>query len=249
MMADFDTAVFLAEQAEAAKEARLEDAAFRRVDERIAKKEEDREEARTETDRLLGVIVATQSLEQAERVRRLEDRLDAQQSAVVDALLDNQRRLDEANERLDGLLEQAYELPDGRKVFKSEDGISVYDADGNQVSDAEIDPDSIPEGHPSWETYQAAREERIALEEERAELTEYQERLDEAEALLQRGDLTQDDFAELDSLLNDNVPDGLRPTLPESDPSHRPAMEHSDYNAAIDVSEFVVPATGMKNGG
>ncbi|MDX8348889.1 hypothetical protein SLH49_12960 [Cognatiyoonia sp. IB215446] len=248
MMADFDTAVYVAEQAEAVREAKLEEAAFRRVDERIAKKEEDREEARADADRLLGVIVATQSLDQVERRRRLEDRLDAHQSAVVDALLDNQRRLDEMNERLDVLLEEAYELPDGRKVFKSEDGISVYDADGNQIDDAEIDPDVIPEGHPSWETYRAAREERITLEEERAELTDYQEKLDEADALIRRGDLAEDDFAELDSLLNDDVPDALRPTLLESDPSYRSAVISSEYDVSLDVSDFVVPATSMKNG-
>ncbi|MEM1163508.1 MAG: hypothetical protein AAGJ28_21455, partial [Pseudomonadota bacterium] len=57
--------------------------------------------------------------------------------------------------RIDALLEGAFIMPDGRRVFKSEDGQRVYDEFGKEVGRDGIDPDLIPDGLPAWESYEA----------------------------------------------------------------------------------------------
>ncbi len=64
--------------------------------------------------------------------RRYE--LDQYDAAIVDALIDNEHALEEAGKHRDKLEANAFELPDGRKVFKTEDGQRVFNANGAQVS-------------------------------------------------------------------------------------------------------------------
>ncbi len=72
--------------------------------------------------------------------------LDAYDAATVDALMENEEHLKAVRQELKILLDQAYVLPDGRRVFKTEDGTRVFDEQGVEVKD--IDPDAIEDWRP-----------------------------------------------------------------------------------------------------
>jgi hypothetical protein len=57
-----------------------------------------------------------------EQIAAFTVRLDTYDTATVEALLANQEALDAVKARIDDLLLKAHTLPDGRRVFKTEDG-------------------------------------------------------------------------------------------------------------------------------
>lgn len=52
--------------------------------------------------------------------------LDTYDTATVIALQENELALEEARQNLNAILLQAYVLPDGRRVFKAEDGMCTH---------------------------------------------------------------------------------------------------------------------------
>lgn len=220
MMADFETALELVRETKASEaKAELEDG-FRRQGERIEKR---KDQVEADQSKPTDVIIAALVLDNpryAARLKQLNTRLETHQSAVIDALLENQERLDKADERLQQLLSEAYVLPDGRRVFKSENGITVIDEYGDGVSADELDPHMIDDRYPTAETWLAAKEHHRKLSAEREELLDYQDRLDQAQQLIDQGDLNEEDFDDLDALMNDDVPNAVRQRLPSLDPAY-----------------------------
>ncbi|WP_187430460.1 hypothetical protein ROLI_006240 [Roseobacter fucihabitans] len=78
----------------------------------------------------------------------------------------------------------------------------------------------IDETHPNWETFHDTLESKRLLSQQRQELIDYQSKLDHAQTLIDQGGLTDDDFAELDDLMTNDVPDAVRSRLPASDPAY-----------------------------
>lgn len=144
---------------------------------------------------------------------RLEiDRYDA---ATIEALNANEMALALVMQQKEELLMRAYVLPDGRRVFKSEDGIRVFDEHGIELGSDDIDPDLIGKAHPTWENYKPVRIEELRLLQERQELLDYQVKLDEARERLDAGDITREDFEALRDDLTGTMPDAVRAHLPE----------------------------------
>lgn len=162
---------------------------------------------------LAGALVLTA---QAEDLRTRIDHYDA---ATVAALQENEQHLRAAQVRLEALLDRAFVLPDGRRVFRTEDGTQVFDEHGNEVTRDDLDPAEIPDHYPSWETYETQLEEARRLEEERQDLLDYQQRLDEARDRLDEGGLSEEDIEEIESDLSDRMPAAVRDELRDSDPA------------------------------
>ena len=87
------------------------------------------------------------------QIVEFEAKLDIYDQATVEALIENQILLDAVRSRLNSMLDQAYVMKDGRRVFKSEDGSTVIDEFGKNVSAEEIDPERIPDGGITAEQY------------------------------------------------------------------------------------------------
>lgn len=151
--------------------------------------------------------------------------------ATIEALQANGAKLEHVEERLERFLQQAHVLPDGRRVFKTEDGLRVFDEFGAEQDVLEIDPIDIADELPRWETVEPVLLERDALLRERSELLDYQERLDQARDALDAGDITVDDFDALKEDLKSAMPDAVR--------SHIPGMEVST------AAELEVTADGL----
>ncbi len=191
---------------------------FRRQAERIRDQQE-KEKAEQESfdDAVDFVAIATITQMQVER---MQDRLSVHDAAVIRALMDNREALDAVQAAIGEKLEQAYLLEDGRRVFKTRDGTRVFDEHGLELKPEDLDPESIEDFRPRWEDYQTDLEARLALEQERDELLDYQQRLDAAQARLEEGEVDPVAFADMEALLVEDVPDAVRRQLPSNEPAH-----------------------------
>ena len=127
--------------------------------ERSKRQREKEQEAREKLTELAEVAAVAKSIQRAEFAEELE----RYQIATVQALLENQRELDAAEQRLQTTLGEAAVLPDGRRVFRTENGLRVFDSDGAEVGADELDPDIIPDNKPRWETYSEDKAEHERL--------------------------------------------------------------------------------------
>lgn len=165
------------------------------------------------------------------QVAQFRAKLDGYDEATVHALMLNQEQLDAVTAKMAALLSRAYVMPDGRRVFRTEDGARVFDEHGQEVSPAELDFDLITPDKPTWEQFQPLLTEKHRLEAEQAKLHEFQSRLDDARKRIDAGDLTEQELKDLDEDLDAAMPPSARafvgnypkvPTVRESDPPGAP---------------------------
>lgn len=140
--------------------------------------------------------------------------LDHYDTAAYEALLKNERLLDEAREDLREMYEKAYVLPDGRRVFESEDGIRVFDENGTEISPEEISAEELGDRLPTWEMWKQGKETEQSLIEDRAAIIEFQNDIVDARERVEAGEMTKDELDELKSTLEANMPDSVRAELP-----------------------------------
>lgn len=215
----------------------------RRLDDRLAKITAEIEKPAEEMQTLLTALIVA-GLSPMER-ERIEQRLGSHQNAVVEALQDNREDLDRIDTHIDDLLGKAHVLDDGTRVFETRDGTQVYDEHGRAVSASTITPDEIDDARPKWETYDAAVNKRIELQEVQTELLQYQDRLDAAQSAVDNGTFTRDEYNELNDLMMD-TPTAVRSRLPTSDPAYQPATRPTPLGNELDLSDLDV--TGPKTG-
>lgn len=184
---------------------------LRRQEEERARRERE-SDARNDEAELLDVAMTVVAAGEVAQFRRELDRYDA---ATVAALQDNEQELSELRERLSTLLGQAHVLPDGRRVFKTEDGLRVFDEHGRQVDASTIDPDMIENWRPRWESYERNFLRAQELIAEREALLDYQTKLDAARESLDAGDLTREEFDRLREELAAEMPEAVRSQLPD----------------------------------
>lgn len=151
--------------------------------------------------------------------------------ATVTALQENELKLLRVREQLNPYLARAFMLEDGRRVFKTEDGMRVFDEDGQQVQLSVIAPDEIGDEHPRWEEVEDMVARRKALETERAELIDYQQKLDAARERLDAGDITRGEFEAMQDDLATSMPIAVRDQFPESQTPAAARSEDLDIGA------------------
>ena len=225
------------------KEEFARSAAWRREQDRFARDVEQRRKDRREADHAedeflefaASAIMAT--VDDIEQLRMTLDRLDA---ANVEALMQNRIALDKSRERIETMLGPAYTLPDGRRVFKTKDGLRVFDENGVELGHEDIDPDLIEDWRPDYESFAAEKAAMQALLEERAELEEFQNRIDAARERLDDDDLTKQDIADIEVDLESNAPLAVQQLLPDYD--EKAAITPTrDFAAAASPSVIAVP--------
>ncbi|MBB4267911.1 hypothetical protein [Roseospira visakhapatnamensis] len=192
-----------------------------------------REDAREQDDDFAvaqAVILAT-----TEQIAAFSAALDAYDAAVVDALLENEEALNAARQAREEILMQAHVLPDGRRVFRTEDGLHVFDEHGVDVT-AEVSPEEIDPSRPTWEKFEEADRSVNDLESERQDLLDFQDRVDEARERLGEGGLTTDDLDDMREALEADMPEAVRiridPDAPAPDgPDPVPKEQSLDLDA------------------
>ncbi|MDI6029446.1 hypothetical protein QBK99_25175 [Corticibacterium sp. UT-5YL-CI-8] len=177
-------------------------------------KEERRERNLDEAhDALIDMVVAVLATDADLQTFVLE--VDAYKPATVEALMDIEDQLQQVGEELQILLDQAYVLPDGRKVFKTEDGTRVFDEHGVEVKD--LDPNEIEDWRPYWERYDEPFKRKFALTEERENLLEFQKLTDDVDAEIadarKNGGMTRDRLQELREKLANEAPEAVKKNI------------------------------------
>ena len=149
----------------------------------------------------------------AEQISQFNTRLDDLDTQTVHSLMENGQALDTVNERLRKMLDNATVLPDGRHVFKTEDGRRVFDEHGAEVPHDVIDPQTIEDSHPKWEAFKAGKATEFELEAERRRLLEFQAKIDGARTRVDKGAISAKDLDTLGADLEANAPPAVRPKL------------------------------------
>ncbi|MEO1188978.1 MAG: hypothetical protein AAFW60_07890, partial [Pseudomonadota bacterium] len=176
-------------------------------DSRKKKEEEDR---RAEAlDRAAAVFLRASPA----RVASFQRTIDSYRTGATQALIRNEREQSEIAKRIQGQLEQAFVLDDGRRVFKTEDGQRVFDEHGVEVGEDDVQPDEIGDHLGSWEDFQETKAERDRLREEHEAIVDYEEKLDEAEEALEDGEVTNEQLDALEAELEAEMPPSMRDAL------------------------------------
>lgn len=171
---------------------------------------EKRQEAESDATEFMDFAMAVVTMSELDDFRF---ELDGYDTATIAALQQNETDLAGVRERLNNLLAKAHVMPDGRRVFKTEDGLRVFDEHGIELSGGEINPVDIDDQRPRWETYQAERDRMLELKSERAELLDYQSKLDDARERLSDGEISREEFDDLRDAVREDMPRSVRAQL------------------------------------
>lgn len=217
-------------------------AAFRREQELFAKTVERRIKEDNAADRVedsLSDLTTMAVMATETDIADFQMKLDAYDAATVEALMENERMREIAQAKIEGLLGDAYVLPDGRRVFKLKDS-RVIDEYGVQLGPDEIDPDLIEDWRPGGEDYLLAVEQKEELDREHTELLEFQERIDEAREQIEADDLTKQDIKDIGAELEAAIPMAARKNTPDYEEASV-ADVRSDFAAAASPERIEVP--------
>ena len=191
------------------------------------------EDAEAADDDFLDVVTSVLS---ATELNAFREDLNLYDAATVAALQDNERALTETGNEMEELLGQAYVLSDGRRIFKSKDGIRVFDEHGERVGPSTLHPDLIEGQRPTWERYKPVRDEMRRLLKERQGLLAYQSRLDVARDRLDRGDLDRGELQKLRQDLKASMPVSVRRHATHLEGGRKPAHDDGPPPAARDAT-------------
>lgn len=169
-------------------------------------------------------VFAEMALASQEQVAAFRERLDLYDQASLAALRENEEKLRKAQQTLQDIRNQAYEItqPDGTIVRLYRDERSVRREDGAVVDPEVVRAEDVSQNPAQWSEMQAADRKVMKLERERLEITRYSERLKSAGKRVEEGELTASELDELEAGLVETMPDAVRrryegPPLPVRD--------------------------------
>lgn len=160
----------------------------------------------------------------AEQLDTFYVHLDKYDTATVQALMDNDRALDQVRHEREHIEASAYHLPDGTVAFKNEAGTLVYDRRGALLPRDRVHPDAIPDTAPRWEAMTANLNAEQKLAHGRQDILRYQQRLDDARDTVGQGKMTADALDKLDGDLKLSMPDAVKLRLPGATPEPESVM-------------------------
>lgn len=210
-----------------------------------SKQREQEKELREErAEQNVGDLAASIVIADPIEVEAFRADLDTYDVATIEAIMENREILERLYRERDILLERAYQLEDGTRVFKSEDGVRVFDEYGDLVSPIRVDPDQIADHYPSAESY---LEQLRLIEQHEAidqNLADYQTQLDEERERLDSGELSQSEFEDLRSSIENNIPIEVRRKLPDYDPTQEVELT-TEFTASAAKMTKLSPADMM----
>jgi hypothetical protein len=227
------------EEFEVAASNRAADMKFRekqaRFNERAKEKREEQIEERKEQEQTAQIEAALASPQQ---VIEFEHKLEIRETATIETLMNLRKQLDAADKRVNEMLDQAYTLPDGRKVFKTKDGKQVFDQNGEELSSKEIDPEAINDTHTFWEDFKFGIDERTDIQERFEDAQKYQTKLDEAREKLNDGNMTAKEMHSLEADLEKTMPADIASKVHGKGPDQDSEFARSEPPSATQQAEI-----------
>ncbi len=145
--------------------------------------------------------------------------------------------------RIQDMLDRAYVMEDGRRVFLTEDQTQAFDENGTEVTRDEFDFGLVPKNSPTWETIMRARSGKDTLladykatNIERKQILEFQEKVDAARERVADGEISNDELDDLGADLSEATPASVK--------KHVSGFSSADYapNAKSAFSASTNPA-------
>ncbi len=173
------------------------------------------------------------------QIEEFKVKLDTYDEATVFALMENQEQLDAVNAQILAMLERAYVMDDGRRVFKTEDGTQVFDEQGTEVTRDELDFDLISPSAPTWEQRMELLGKRDQLTTERKQILEF----DKARENVAEGKISSDELDELDSELSEAAPPLVKKQMPGYSAADSTPNAKATFTAIANPTGIVPTAT------
>lgn len=143
---------------------------------------------------------------------RIAHEINTLSEATQIALSNARQEAQQAAEELREIQDRATTLPDGRRVYRDEDG-NVYTEDGNRLSPDQAAGIQWAEGATTWNEYLNARKRQQETAQNVEDIERYRDRI---EALRQRlqsatpGNPSQEELERLESELDQGMPAAVR---------------------------------------
>jgi len=207
----------------------------------VAKEHREQKELKAEKAEEGFLDFATSAILATEiEVQEFQAKLDVYDEATVKALIENQEALDLIQAQIDSMLSSAYVMEDGTRVFKSEDGTWAVDEHGNRLVHETNNIDEIPQTKYTAEEYLDVKQEEQRLLQERQEIHEYQEKLDNARERSNSDDFTKEELDELDKELEAEMPEAVKRQLLDYEPTQETSLKTS-FDASVELSLSELP--------
>jgi hypothetical protein len=170
-----------------------------------------------QAERDIGFLL---QLASQQAIQQFQERLDELDRASKIALTRAEARILIAENGVALLRGRATRAPDGRLVYKTRDGASVFYEDETPVED--LDAINWRPGAPDWEDYKELRDTLDNSKRERDRIGEYRDRLDNVRGKVSSDSaLSEDELSELQELAEDK-PESIQGVLDEmSGPSKK----------------------------
>ena len=149
-------------------------------------------------------------------VTAFKQELDTYDLATMHALLEKSKILEQLYRQRDRLLDNAYRLDDGTRVFKSEDGVTVINEAGEEIPADVVTPEEIGDHHTKAEEYLSVNEKIDEHQAVDQRLRDYQEQLDAARELVNSGEMTKEELEDYRRQLQADMPLEVRQQLPDN---------------------------------
>ena len=199
-----------------------------------------------------SVIVATEL-----EIQQFEAKLDIYDEAIIKALEKNRISMDElmlrradVDTRIKSMLDRAYVMEDGRRVFLTRDRSQAFDEHGTEVTRDELDFDLVPHTAPAWEDRSAilseqdkVEQEYDRLKQERTDILEFQNNVDATRDRITEGGISKSELDNLDAELADAVPPSVKAQTADIDTANNiPAMK-TEFSATANPVTTLDSAT------
>ncbi len=225
-----------------------------------------RDNARQEqiTDKIEDEILslATEATMATEiQIEEFKVKLDTYDEAIVISLMENQDRLDEISQRLSevemriqDILDRAYVMEDGRRVFLTEDQTQAFDENGTEVTRDEFDFGLVSKNSPTWEGISSAFSEQDNLiadyksaNMERKQILEFQGKVDAARERVADGKISNDELDDLGADLSAATPASVKKHMPgystaDNAPKAKAAFDSVNLTNTSPTTKTVAPA-------
>lgn len=209
---------------------------FYRAEKRHQKTELVKQETSADDD----LMSVAQSSAQAaiEKIDILGERITQFKQLTIEEIMFLQGKLDSLLVQREAMLDKAFVLEDGTRVFKTLDGTAVFDEFGNSVGNEFVDPNLIGNDLPNWEAFSQNTRDINSAKAGLTEKIEFLGELDELEDALGQDDLTEDQLNDLE--------ERLEAAIPESTRIRETALDVSD-DIAKPATDFAIATTGQIN--
>ena len=179
-----------------------------RLREKLEREQQRLEEQAAEDDLMSIAQMAVEVT--AEDIAAFDDKLTIYETLTTAEIMRLQEQMDQLLEQREVLLSNAYVLPNGRRVFKTEDGTQVFDENGTEVSTEIVSPEQIEDWRPRWETYNGVTQDLEQTKSALNELHKFQSELDEIREDFNGGKVSAEELADLEKRLEASVPETIR---------------------------------------